>query len=206
MAKGNRALAAEMKKRDEADRAAQQAAATAAATPSAAESQNEKDRAAFFSWRDKGDYRTPPPSLIGLNYGPEAERRRQAEQTAVGTGILGMGAGNADPTALALAKQNLNDTNAEGDANAYQSAISGEDLYQRTGNSQSLMAQDFARKMGLLGNAQSLSEFSSNMRRETTPQSILPQLLSGLIGGASSFFTGGFSSLIPKPSASPAHP
>lgn len=203
--KGANALAAETRRRDAEDRAARLAAAEAAKVPSPAEAQAEKDRAAFFSWRDSGDYRKPPPSMIGLNYGPEAARRRETEQTAVPAGLLGMGASYADPTALALSRQNMADTNAESDANAYQGAITAEDTYQRTGNSMSLMAQDYARKMGLLNDASSASQFSTNARIQTQPQSILPMLFSGLISGASAFATGGLSSIMtPHPAPAPS--
>lgn len=210
MAKGRKALAEDMKRRDEEDRRrAEQAQQqfqqqlTVAQAPSPAETQSEKDRAGYFKWRDEGDFTKPPPTLIGMSYGPSSERRRQLERSAVPTGIFGMGGAYANPTALALAGQNMADTNAQRDAEAYQGAIGAEDLYQRTGNSQSLMTQDFARKMGLLSSTGGMSQFAANNslnasqnRINTTPQSILPMLLSGLLQGGAAFATGGMSSLM----------
>lgn len=179
------------------DRELRMAALEEAKKKSPAEEQAEKDRAAYFQWRDKGDFRTPPPSLIGLTYGPEAARRREMEQTAAPMGAMGMGAAYADPTAMALAKQNLNDENAEQDANAYQDEIRAEDTYQRSGNAESLMARDFARRMGLLSEASGMSQFSTNARIQAQPQPILPMLLSGLIAGAgqvgAAYVSGGMS-------------
>lgn len=186
-----------MKKRDYEQAAQYQQSLTAAKTPSAAETQAEKDRASFFQWRDAGDYRTPAPTMIGLSYGPAAMKRRELEQTAMPTGAEGMGASYANPTALALNKQNLADHNAENDANTYQGAINDEYAYQRTGNSTALMAQDFARKMGLLGDTSSMAQFGTNARIQTQPKSIMPMLLSGLLGAAgqagAAYLTGGFS-------------
>jgi hypothetical protein len=187
-----------MKARDQQMAQQYQQQVTAAKEPSAAETQAEKDRKSYFDWRDKGDFTKPPPTLVGLSYGPSAERRRELERSATPTGIFGMGGAYANPTALALAQQNMADTNANQDANAYQEAIGGEDTYQRTGNSQGLMAQDFARKMGLLNTTSGMTQFQTGARIQTQPQSILPMLLSGLIGGASAFATGGLSAMIPK--------
>lgn len=187
-----------MKARDAQAAAQYQTSLAEAKAPSAAETQAEKDRAAFFQWRDAGDYRSPAPTMIGLSYGPAAMKRRELEQTVMPTGAEGMGASYANPTALALNKQNLADHNAENDANTYQSAINDEYSYQRTGNATGLMAQDFARKIGLLNDTSGMTQFSSNMRKETTPQSMLPMLLSGLIQGGAAFATGGMSAMMPK--------
>jgi hypothetical protein len=192
LAKGNQALAAEMKARDQQQAAQYQTSLAAAKEPSAAETQNEKDRAAFMQWRDKGDYRQPAPTMIGLTYGPEAMRRRQLEQTSVATGAAGMGMANANPTALAMQKQHQGDINAEGDANAYQGAINDEYAYQRTGNASGLMNADMMRKMGLLNTTATMQQSGAQNRIQTQPQSILPMLLSGLMSGASSYFAGGF--------------
>lgn len=185
-----------MKARDQQMAQQYQTQLTTAAAPSPAETQAEKDRKSYFDWRDKGDYSKPPPTMVGLNFGPSAQHRRDLEKSSVPTGIFGMGGAYANPTALALANQNMADTNANQDANTYQDAITSEDTYQRTGNSQGLMAQDFARKMGLLNTTSGMSQFQTGARIQTTPQSILPMLLSGLIGGAASFATGGLSSML----------
>lgn len=189
-------MAAEMKARDQQQAAQYQQSFAAAQTPSPAETQAEKDRKSFFQWRDAGDYTKPAPTMIGLTYGPDAARRRLAEQSSVATGAAGMGAANANPTALALNQQNLADHNAENDANTYQNAINDEYGYQRTGNAQGLMASDMARKMGLLNTSATMQQSGAANRISTQPQSMLPMLLSGLIGGASAFATGGLSAAI----------
>lgn len=203
MAKGSRALAEEMKRRDIEDRAAQHEALTAATTPSAAETDLEKDRKAYFDWKAKGDFRTPPPGLIGINYGPEAVRRRQLEQTAVPTGAAGMGAAYASPTALALTRDYLSNVNAENDATAYQGALQGEDLYQRTGNSLGLMNADFARKSSVLGATTNQSQLSTGARIQTTPkpwtQTILPALISGGLSAGGAFLGGPAFAAMMKP-------
>jgi hypothetical protein len=194
LAKGNRALAQQMKERDAADRARYEAAAAKAEVPSAAESQLEKERKAYFDWKEAGDYRAPPPGLIGINYGPEAQRRRAMEQTAVPTGAAGLGAAYASPTALAMTRDYLGNVNAENDANAYQGALSGEDLYQRTGNSMGLMQADWARKSTLLGSSQNASQYSTGARISTTPkpwtETILPALISGGMAAGGAFLGG----------------
>lgn len=197
-----------MKERDIADRARYDTAATAAATPSAAEQQREAERKAYFDWKAKGDFRTPPPSLIGVSFGPEAERRRQMERTATPTGSAGMGAGYASPTALAMTREYLGNVNAENDALAYQGALGGEDLYQRTNNSAALMNSDFMRKMGLLNSAQNQSQFQSGARIQTTPQSIWPALISGglsALGQAGAAMATGGASTVAMGAAN-AHP
>jgi len=205
--KGQRALAQQMRDRDAADRARYEAAATAAEKPSAAETQLEADRKAYFDWKAKGDFRTPPPGLIGINYGPEAQRRRQLEQTAVPTGAAGMGAAYASPTALALTRDYLGNVNAENDATAYQGALTGEDMYQRTGNSLGLMSADWARKSTLLGSASGQSQFSTGARIQTQPQSILPALLSAGLQAGGAFLGGpAFAAMMKPATASGGHP
>jgi hypothetical protein len=181
-----------MQERDAADRKRYEEAATAAKEPSEAEKQKEGERKAYFDWKAKGDYRTPPPSLIALNYSDPAERQRQREMILndPGSGIFGMGAENANPTALAQQKANMKDEFDRDSAESYQADIRGEDSYQRTGNSNVLMNQDFARSMGLLSSASSMSQNSAQNRIQTQPQSILPGLLSAGIGAAGMFLGG----------------
>jgi hypothetical protein len=190
LAKGRRALAEQMRRRDEEDRRRYDQAFAAAREPSKAEQQREAERAAYFEWKAKGDYRTPPPSLIGVNYGPQAEERRRLERTALPTGAGAMGAAYASPTALALNKDYISNVNAENDALAYQGALAGEDMYQRTNNSALLMQSDFARRMGLLSNATSQSQFQTGARIQTTPQSLWPALISGGLAAAGGFLGG----------------
>lgn len=208
MAKGNRALAQQMKDRDAADRARYEAAATKAAEPSPAETTLESERKAYFDWKAKGDFRTPPPGLIGISYGPEAERRRQLEQTAIPTGAAGMGAAYASPTALALTRDYLSNVNAENDATAYQSALQGEDMYQRTGNSIGLMNADWARKGTLLSSSANQSTMSTGARIQTTPkpwtETILPALISGGLSAAGGFMGGPAFAAMMKPASKPA--
>jgi len=201
--KGRKALANQMKERDIEDRRRYEESAAAAAVPSPAEMQREAERKAYFDWKAKGDFRTPPPSLIGVSFGPEAERRRQMERTATPTGAAGMGAGYASPTALALTREYLGNVNAENDALAYQGALGGEDLYQRTNNSAMLMNSDFMRKQMLLNSRQNQTQFQTGTRIQTTPQSILPALISGGLSAAGMFLGGpAFGAMMaPRPGA-----
>lgn len=193
-----------MQRRDAEDRARltaalerQQAATTVAATPSPAETQRESERKAYFDWKEKGDFRTPPPSLIGMSFGPEAERRRAMERTALPTGSGAMGAGWASPTALALNRDYLSNVNAENDALAYQGQLQGEDIYQRTGNSAAVIANDMARKNFLMGgtnfglsSASNQSQYSTGARINTQPKSLWPALISGGLRAAGMFLGG----------------
>lgn len=197
MAKGRKALQEDMRARDKAAWDQQQAALAAGKEPSAAEKQREAERQAYFAWKEKGDFRNAPPSLLGFTYGPEAQARRQMEQTALPTGAGGMGAGYASPTALALNRQYLNDVNAERDALAYQQQLQGEDLYQRTGNAAQLMQADYARKMEILRNTSQQTQYYSGARIQTTPQSIWPALLSGALSAGGAFLGGpGFAAMM----------
>lgn len=182
---------AEDRRRYEAATTAQTAATTEAAKPSPAETQREEERKAYFDWKTKGDFRTPPPSLIGMSFGPEAERRRTMERTALPTGSGAMGAGYASPTALALNRDYLSNVNAENDALAYQGQLQGEDLYQRTNNSQGIIANDMARKNFLTGGANfglssaaNQSQYSTGARINTQPKSLWPALISGGLSAA----------------------
>lgn len=193
-----------MRRRDAEDRARlavaterQVAATTEAAKPSPAEQQREEERKAYFDWKTKGDFRTPPPSLIGMSFGPEAERRRAMERTALPTGSGAMGAGYASPTALALNRDYLNNVNAENDALAWQGQLQGEDIYQRTGNSAAVIANDMARKNFLTGgtnfglsSAANQSQYSTGARINTQPKSLWPALISGGLGAAGMFLGG----------------
>lgn len=181
-----------MRDRDKADRARYEEAAGKAKEPSEAEKQKEAERKAYFDWKGKGDYRTPPPSLIALNYSDPAERQRHREMMIndPGSGIFAMGAENANPTALAAQKANMKDEFDRDSAESYQQDIRGEDTYQRTGNSTTLMNMDFARKMNLLTSASGKSDSSTQNRIQTQPQSILPGLLSAGLGAAGMFLGG----------------
>lgn len=109
------------------------------------------------------------------------QKRRSLEQTATPTGAYGMGAGYASPTALAMQNSYLHDVNAESDANAYQQAVSAEDLYQRTGATGALEGLDAARKSELLGTSTNMSQFFTNSRIQSQPQSMWPSIIGGLI-------------------------
>ncbi len=188
---------AEDRRRFEAATATQAAATTEAAKPSPAELQREEERKGYFDWKAKGDFRSPPPSLMGMSFGPEAERRRAMERTALPTGSGAMGAGYASPTAMALNRDYLSNVNAENDALAYQGQLQGEDLYQRTNNSQGIIANDMARKNFLMGgsnfglsSAANQSQYSTGARINTQPKSLWPALISGGLSAAGMFLGG----------------
>lgn len=188
--KGQKSLQSDITAQQQKATADYNAAIATAKAPSAAEVQAEKDRQAYFDWKGKGDYRTPPPGLIGINYGPEAQARRRMEQTATPTGAAGMGAGYANPTALAMTREYLGNVNAENDATAYQSALQGEDMFQRTGNTWGLANAQASRNATVLGAANSQQQYSTGARIQSTPQSILPALISGGLAAGGAFLGG----------------
>lgn len=172
-----------------------------AKSPSAAEVQQEADRKAYFTWRDAGDYTKPPPGLVGnTNFGPAMQHRRELERGAAPAGAAAMGAGGANSTALALQKNYLADANAESDAMAYQNAVSAEDLYQRTGATGALENLDAARKAQLLGTSTNMAQYFTNARINTTPQSLWPTIIGGVLNaggqiGAAGLQAGSFAAL-----------
>lgn len=198
--KGQKALAQDTLATQKAQLALQQQAYDDSKKPSAAETQQETDRKAYFTWRDAGDYTKPPPGLVGnSNFGPAMAHRRDLERTAVPTGAAGIGSG-ANATALALQNRYLQDVNAESDANAYQNAVSAEDLYQRTGATGALEGLDAARKAHALDTSTNMSQFFSNMRAQTTPQSLWPSIIGGGLSalgqiGAAGVTAGSFAAL-----------
>lgn len=176
-----------MKRRDDQYAQQYQAATTRAETPSAAEQQREQERSDHFAWKKAGDYRKLPPGLINIALADPAHERakREMEFNAIGTGVFGMGAEGANPTAVALSKQNLADQNEREQASNYEAQVRAEDLYQRTDNSTSLMNMDFARNMGLLNTASGMSQFQTGARIQSMPQSLLPAIISGGMAGLS---------------------
>jgi hypothetical protein len=185
MAKGQKALAKQMEL-DRQQRATQyEESRKEAKTPSYAESQREGELKAHNEYKAKKDYRKPPPGLISLNYADPAQRQRMRERmlNATPTGTAAWGA-EGNPTALALSRQNMQDTFDRDAASQYEGDLRAEDTYQRTGAADSLIAADWARKAGLLSNDASMLQFATQARIQTQPKSILPALLSAGLAGA----------------------
>lgn len=191
--KGQRALAQQMKERDQQSWQMYQDSVKRAETPSYAEAQREKELKAHTEWKEGHDYRKPPPGLVSVDYADPAARQRQRE-ARLSTGDMGIfGLGNsaeANPTAVALAKTNMADEHDRDASSQYESDVRAEDQYQRTGNSNLLMAQDWARNSTLLGSAGNMSQSATNARIQTQPQSLLPAIVGGLFGAGSQLLMG----------------
>lgn len=160
------------------------------------EEQARKDElAAHNKWKAAKDYRTPPPGLIAMNYAAPAQRQRmrQATMNQLPIGLAAQGA-EGNPTALALATQNMADTQDRDQAESYEGDLRAEDQYQRTGNSDALISQDWMRKATLYGGAADMTKFATQARINTTPRSILPGLLAAGLGAAGTALSGGFAS------------
>jgi hypothetical protein len=183
--KGQKAMAKQMEL-DRQERSRQyNESREAAKKPSYAEEQRDTELRAHNAWKAGKDYRKPPPGLVSLNYADPAQRQRMRERmmNATPTGTAAWGA-EGNPTALALAKQNMADTFDRDAAGQYESDIRAEDTYQRTGAADSLIAADWARKAGLLSTDASMLQFATQARIQTQPKSILPALLSAGLAGA----------------------
>lgn len=191
--KGANALAAQMKARDQQSWQMYQDSVKRAETPSFAEASREKELKDHTAWKEGRDYRKPPPGLVSVNYADPAARQRQREarMTTGDVGILGLGnSSDANPTAVALAKTNMADEYDRDAAGQYESDVRTEDQYQRTGNSNLLMAQDWARNSTLLGSAGNMSQSATRARIDTQPQSLLPAIVGGLFGAGSQLLMG----------------
>lgn len=159
-----------------------------AETKSPAEADKEKERAAHAAWKEGKDYRKPPPGLVSLNLSDPAERQaqRQARMSSADLGVFGLGnSAEANPTAVALAKQNQADEYDRDASSQYESDVRTEDQYQRTGNSNLLMAADWARNSTLLNSSSNMSQNATQARIQTQPQSLLPAIVGGLFGAGS---------------------
>jgi hypothetical protein len=199
-----------MKERDEQSWKMYTDSVARAETKSPAETDKEKERAAHMAWKAGKDYSKPPPGLVSMNYSDPAQRQaqRQARMSSADLGVFGLGnSAEANPTAVALAKQNQADEFDRDASSQYEADVRGEDQYQRTGNSNLLMAQDWARNSTLLNSSANMSNNTMNARIQAQPQSLLPAIVGGLFGAGSALlgnpaaFGGGGAS-----GASGAHP
>ena len=170
-----------------------QSALTAAQTPSAAEQALTTEALGNQKWLAGGDYRSAPHGVFFSLVDPAAARRQRELQTNVGaTGISALGTPNA--TALGLAKQNMDDENANDTAANYQSEVSN--LADKTaGILGSLGSADTNRKMSILSNLGGMYQNSQNQwaQQAFKPgfwQQILPSVL-GAAGSAAASFMGG---------------
>jgi hypothetical protein len=186
--KGAKSLAKQMQQRDDTSWKMYQDSVTRAEKPSFAEEQRQNELKAHTAWKEGKDYRKPPPGLVSMNYADPAQRQaqRQARMSSADLGVFGLGnSADANPTAVALAKQNQADEYDRDASSQYESDVRGEDQYQRTGNSNLLMAQDWARNSTLLNTSASMSNNATQARIQTQPQSLLPAIVGGLFGAGS---------------------
>lgn len=98
---------------------------TAVKTPTAIEKGLEEDYLAMRDWKKAGDYRKGPPGMISGGRTDPAFRQKKREGILndPGTGIFAMGAANANPTALAMAKSAQADEFDRDSAAAYQQQL-----------------------------------------------------------------------------------
>lgn len=190
--KGQKTLAKQMKERDDLSWKMYQDSVARAEKPSFAEEQRQKELQAHTAWKEGKDYTKPPPGLVSLNYSDPAKRKemRRARMSSADLGVFGLGnSAEANPTAVALAKQNIEDENDRDAAGQYEADVRAEDQYQRTGNSNLLMAQDWARNSTLLGTAAGMSQNAQAARIQAQPQSLLPAIVGGLFGAGSAMLS-----------------
>jgi hypothetical protein len=196
-----------MQQRDDTSWKMYQDSVTRAEKPSFAEEQRQNELKAHTAWKEGKDYRKPPPGLISMNYADPAQRQaqRQARMSSADLGVFGLGnSADANPTAVALAKQNQADEFDRDASSQYEADVRGEDQYQRTGNSNLLMAQDWARNSTLLGTSASMSNNATQARIQTQPQSLLPAIVGGLFGAGSALL--GNPGMFAGGAAAAAHP
>lgn len=189
-----------MKERDAADRTRQEAAYTAANTKSQAQTDKENRWNKYSTWQGQHNYADPPPGFISFDFAAPSARRlkREQELNSAGLGVFSLGSEGANPTALAMEKQHMGDQ-FDRDAGAqYEGDLRNYDAQMRAEQGE-IINTDIGQKMGILNNASGMSQFSTQARINTQPQSILPGLLSGLIGTAAQvglgFATGGLSTV-----------
>lgn len=166
-----------------------QTAAAEAKVKGPVEEAREKEYLAHQQWKLGKDYRTPAPGMISLGYGDVAQRQRMRERAfnMADTGLSALG-GGGNATAQRMAKLNMADEFDEFDRDSsqtYEGAVKAEDDYQRTGNSESLMARDFARKMGIASLYSQNYNNAAQVWAQLRPQSLWPALISGGLSGLS---------------------
>jgi hypothetical protein len=133
-----------------------------------------------LDWASKGDYRDRPKNIFFDYYTPAMKKRqRELEFNAGGQGIFALG--QANPTQLALAKQNLNDEEAERDAAQYEQDVK-QGVSQAGATAGDLAQLDQARRMGILGQTAGL--YGTALGRPKQP-SFWDRLLGGAQTAAS---------------------
>jgi hypothetical protein len=95
-------------------------------TPSAAQSFLDTQAMAAGNWIAGGDYRTRPSNAFIAIEDPAVENdRRRMMMDSAGSGTSALASGGADPTAIALNSQYLNDRWARDSAANYQNQVAG---------------------------------------------------------------------------------
>ena len=128
-----------------------------------------------LDWASKGDY-TNRPKNIFFDYYTPAMKKRQRELTmnAGGQGIFALG--TANPTQLAMAKQNLADEQAERDAAQYEQDVR-QGVSAAGATAGDLAQMDQVRRLGVLGQTAGLYGTALGKPRE-------PSWWEKLLGGA----------------------
>lgn len=153
------------------------AALTQANQPNPAQSKLQEMSLNDLNFYSAGDYRNPKGHLM-LNYADPSFRARQRELEMTGKpqGIYGLAGKSANPTALAIARENINAHNAEDDARQYEQDIK-EGFAQAYGTAGDAANMEQARRLGILGITS--GPYQAQLSR---PKS--PNWFSQLLGGA----------------------
>lgn len=136
-------------------------------------------------WISGKNYSSPPPGLFKYDLSAPGKRQkmREADLNLQPTGAYALGAASANPTALAMARQRLNDQMDQDDAANYEGAVNSYMDEVKALNA-SLADYDFSRDNALLGNATQRWQTATNNWGQTanTRASIVPGLLGGILG------------------------
>lgn len=138
-------------------------------------------------WIAGKNFSSPPPGMFKYDLSAPGKRQkmREADMNLQPTGAYALGAANANPTALAMARQRLNDQMDQDDAANYEQAVNSYMDEVKALNA-SLADFDFSRDNALLGNATSRWQTATNNWGQTANAraSVWPSLLGGVLGGA----------------------
>lgn len=126
------------------------AALTAASTKSPLQTKLEGIASSDVDLINKGDY-TKLPHDIFFDFADPAQqaKQRSLQSNAHGQGVAGLAEGSANPTVLALNRQNIADQNAQDDAQAYEQAV-GQGAQRAFGAAENLDQSDQARRLSVL--------------------------------------------------------
>ena len=138
-------------------------------------------------WINGGDYRKPAPGMFSVNLSdPEARaKEREATLNLTPTGAYALGMRYANPTALAMSRQVLNDELDRDNAQNYEKQVN--DYMGDVVNLNSNLSNfDFSKNQALLGNATSRWQYASGQWGDTARArgQVAPAIIGGVLGAA----------------------